>query len=101
MALEAPGTLVSNENPQYLHTLLCGEEICQSDIFFVQVVSNTMEHLNSLVLVLCEYFSPVNSFSKQKRAIYFIMRKLHKKIILYTDRMIDHNKYLSVFPVVK
>ena len=52
MTLEASGTLAAGANIQYLCTLVRGKALCQLDIFSVEVVSMTTEHLNLIILGL-------------------------------------------------
>ena len=62
--LEASGMISYYINLQYLRTLLCGEAICEFCIFFIQIVSTTVTHLNQIILILGTYFTPANELSK-------------------------------------
>ena len=51
MTLEASGTLTSGAKIQHLHTLVCGEVLCQLDIFSVGVGSNISVNLKLVIWV--------------------------------------------------
>ena len=65
MTLEASGTLTSGAKIQHLHTLVYGEALRQLDTLSIEVGSTTTDHLILIILVLCQYFPPVNTLSKK------------------------------------
>ena len=75
MTLEASGTLTDGANVPYVCMLVRGKAVYQLEIFSVEVVSTTTEHLNLINLGLGTYFFPVNALSKKKRAMRRGMRK--------------------------
>ena len=99
MILKASGTLAAGANIQSLRMLLCGEALHKLDILSVAVVSTTADYLKSIILGLGTYFFSVNALSKQKRAMRRRMSKpCGLKVRRYTDRVINPNEYLAVFP---
>ena len=76
MTLVATGTLEIDVKVQYLFTLVRGEVLRQFDL-----LSDDMENTDTSLTVdyllkgLAWYFSPVNSLSKQMRAVRHCMKK--------------------------
>ena len=78
MTLEAPGTLRSGANIQYLCTLLRGEALRQFDILSSEVGSTTPENLTSTILDLGTQFYPVNSLSK--KIVQFTVEQVSQEV---------------------
>ena len=90
--LEAPGTLKSGTNIQYLCMLVRGEALHRFDTLSAEVVSATPENMTYIIIGLGTYFFPVNALSKKKRAMSCGMRKLNGlKVRHYADHLIEPN----------
>ena len=85
---------------QYICTLVRGEVLYQFDL--VSTDAKNTENLldvDYLLKGLAWYLPPVNSLSKQKRAMRHCMKKPHiLKVRRYAVRLIDLNEYLASFP---
>ena len=61
--------------------------------------TETPLYMDYLLKGLAWYFPPVNSLSKQKRAMRRCMKKTRRlKVRRYAARLIDLNEYLTSFP---
>ena len=74
MTLEASGTIDYAEKIHYIHTLLRGEALQKLEMLSAEVGITATEKLSLIILVLGEYFSPVNALPKKKRAMRRGMR---------------------------
>ena len=87
--LEASGPLSVSTNIQYLCMLLHGEALHKVDTLSVEVVINTITHLNHIFVGLVVYFFPINALSKQNHTIRRVMRRPHElNLRCYTALMI-------------
>ena len=69
MTLAAAGTLEAGAEYQYLHTIVCREALRQFDLLSADVEITKTLNVDYIIRGLAQYFSPVNSLSKQKRAM--------------------------------
>ena len=100
MTLSVTETIETEAKVQYLCTLVPGEALRHFDLLPADV-ENTDPPLDVDYLLKCLawYFPPVNSLSKQKRAIHICMKKPYRlKVRRYTERLIDLDEYLAFFP---
>ena len=75
MTLETTGTMEMNLNVQYLRTLVRGEALCQFELLYADVENTDISlSVGYLIKGLAWYFFPVNSLSKQKRAMRRCMK---------------------------
>ena len=74
MTLTESGTLEVGAKYQYLRTLVHGEALRQFDLFSAEVEGTETLNADYITRVLAQYFLPVNSLSKQKRAMRRGMR---------------------------
>ena len=69
ITLMVTGTLDMDMKIQYLCTLVCGEALCQFDLFSADVENIETLNVEYYIKVLALYPPPVNFLTKQKRAI--------------------------------
>ena len=99
MTLAASGTLEADTKFQYLSTLVRGEDLSQFESFSADVESTQNLHVYEIIKDLAQYFPPVNSLLKQKRAMRRGTNKPRALTVRrYTARLIDLNEYLASFP---
>ena len=99
MNLAASGMLETEEKVNYICTLVSGGSLCQFDVLYAYV-ENTDIFLtvDYLLKSLAWYFTPMNSISKQKRAMRRCMKKPSGlKVSRYATHLIDLNYYLASF----
>ena len=99
MNLASTGTLETEANVQYLHTLVNGEALCQFDLLSDDVKNTeTPLDVDYLLNGLAWYFPPVNSLSKQNLAMRRCMNKACSlKVSRYGAHLIDLNEYFASF----
>ena len=69
MTLAASGTLEADAKYKYLFTIVRGEALHQFDMLYVDVESVETLNVDYIIRGLAQYPPPVNSLSKQKRAM--------------------------------
>ena len=69
MTLAASGTLEAGAKYQYLCNLVRGEALRQFDSLSADVDFSETLNVDYIITGLAQYFPPVNSLSKQKRAM--------------------------------
>ena len=100
-ALAALGMLEAGSKYQYLCTIVRGEALRQFDSLSADVESAEILNVDYIIRGLAQYFPPVNSLSKQKRAMRRGMKKMRSLTVSrYAARLIDLNEYLASFPWV-
>ena len=99
MILADTGTIETEAKVQYLHTLLFGKSLHQFDLLYIDVKNTeTSLDVDYLLKGLAWYFLPVNSLSKQKRAMRRCMKKPRGlKVRRYAACLIGLNEYLAYF----
>ena len=92
--------MLQNEaNIQYLCTPVRVESLRQFDTLSSNIESSTPLTLEAIILGLGTYFFSVNVLPKKKREMRHGMRRPHGvKVRCYADHLIDHDKYLALFP---
>ena len=99
MTLAASGTLEAGAKSQYLRTLVLGEALCQLYLLYADVAGIETPNYDYIIRGLAQYYRPVNSLSKQKRAMRRGMKKLRSLTArLYAAHLIGINEYLLSFP---
>ena len=99
MALAASGTLEAGAKIQCICTIVCGESLRQFYSFSADVESTQTLNVYDIIKGLVQYYFPVNSLSKQKRAMRRRMKKPRALTVRrYLARLIDLNEYLESFP---
>ena len=99
MTLEESGMLEMAAKVQYLHTHVCEEQLRQFGMLSDCVESGTPLTVEAVILGLGTYPPPVNSLSKQNRAMCRGMSKPHRsKVRRYAAHLIKLNDYLDSFP---
>ena len=69
MTLAETGTLKTDARIQYIRTLFRGEVLFQFDLLFSHVENTENSNVDYYIKGLALYLPPVNSLSKQKRAM--------------------------------
>ena len=99
MTFGASGMLEAGAKIQYLGTLFRGESLRQFDSLSANVQIMQTLNVDDIIKGLAQYFSPVNSLSKQKRAMRRGMKKSCALTVRrYVARLIDIDEYLASFP---
>ena len=99
MTLASTGTLETEVKVQHLRTLVCGEALRQFGLLYADAKNTeTPLDVDYLLTCLAWYLPPVNSLSKQKRAMCRCMKNPRRlKVRRYSTRLIDLNQYLNPF----
>ena len=74
MTLAASGTLEAGAKYQYLRTLIRGEALHQFDLLSADLEGTETLKVDYIIRGLAQYSPPVNSLSKQNRAIFYGMK---------------------------
>ena len=99
MTLAASERMEAGAKYKYLRTLVRGEALRQFDSLSAVVESTETLNVDYIIMGLSQYFPPVNSLSKQKRAMRRGMKKPSALTIRrYAASLIDLNEYLESFP---
>ena len=99
--LAASGTLEVGAKYQRLCSLVHKEALRQIDLLYADVKCAETLNVDYIIRCLAQNFPPVNSLSKQKRAIRRGMKKPRSITVnCYAALLIDLNEYLVSFPVV-
>ena len=99
IAVDGTGTTTAAGEIKYLRNILCGKSLQE----FYELASHNSgtnnAHLKFIQEGLLDYFLPVNSLSKQKRAM---RRAIHKPRDIpskcFVARLMELNNYLPIFP---
>ena len=98
MTLATTVTLEAGVKYQYLCTLVRGEALRQFELLSANVESTQTLNGDGFIKGLAQYFPPVNSLSKQKRAMRLGMEKPRALTVRrYTACLTDINEYLESF----
>ena len=98
-ATDGTGTTSATRKIHFLRTMLRGEALREFDVLAGQVGSMTNGHIKLIKEGLIGYFPPINTLTKQKRAIRHTMWKprgiLFKR---FASRLVELNNYFPIFP---
>ena len=97
MTLAASGMLVTDAKVQYLCKIVHGEELRQFDLLYYDVKGTHPLSVETIILWLDLYSSPVNLLSNKKRAMRCGIRKqCVLKVRRYEACLINLNEYLAL-----